>query len=284
MSDLKTLRLSNAMHPPHRSRRRLVGLIAGCASLLALASFAGSATAIAPYVVASPAVQVVGGFNLKGTIYPYALDTTYHFEYGTTASYGTNVPVPDVDAGSSNGAVPVSQLVTGLQPSTTYHFRLVANNSDGPGASGDETFTTPADPNAPPPTTGPGTKSHRHGKVKTVRVKEATIQGKKTLTTSNGRTLYSLSAEKHGKFICTKSSGCLALWKPLLVPHGAKLKGPVALSTIKRPDGGKQVIYRGHPLYRFIEDTKRGSVKGEGLKDVGTWHAATVVHKHSTGY
>ena len=30
--------------------------------------------------------------------------------------------------------------------------------------------------------------------------------------------LYSLSAEKKGKFVCTQSSGCLTLWKPLLVP------------------------------------------------------------------
>jgi predicted lipoprotein with Yx(FWY)xxD motif len=282
----ETLHVDDA-RPAGHSRRRLVGLGAICSSLLALAFavLAGPAAAIPPYVVASPAVQVTGGFQLKGTIYPYGLDSTYHFEYGTTTSYGTNVPIPDADAGASNGAVQVSQTVTNLQPNTTYHFRLVANNSDGPGASGDESFTTPADLNAPPPPPppppNPGPAPGPNGSSKTVRVKEAKTNGKTILTTSNGHTLYSLSAEKNGKFICTKSSGCLALWHPLMVPHGATPKGPVKLGTIKRPDGGKQVTYHGRPLYSFVEDVKPGSVKGEGLKDVGTWHAATVSkHKH----
>lgn len=284
MSELKDLRPS-AARPVHRARRRWIGLLLACSSFLAvsLIAFAGPAAAIPPYVIASPAVQVTGGFELKGTIYPYGIDTTYHFEYGTTTSYGTSIPVPDADAGSSSGAVPVSQTVTNLQPNTTYHFRLVATNSSGPGASGDESFTTPADPNAPPPSPGPTPGQNQGGSTqgKNVRVKEARNKGRTILTTSNGHTLYSLSAEKNGKFICTKSSGCLALWHPLMVPHGATLKGPVRLSTIKRPDGGRQAVYRGHPLYSFAGDTKPGSVKGQGLKDVGTWHAVTVSnHKH----
>jgi hypothetical protein len=28
------------------------------------------------------------------------------------------------------------------------------------------------------------------------------------------------------------------------------------------------------PLYHFVEDAKAGETNGEGLKDVGTWHAA----------
>lgn len=97
--------------------------------------------------------------------------------------------------------------------------------------------------------------------------------GKTVLTTTNGRTLYSLSVEKNGKFICTAS--CLSIWHPLTVPAGVKPTGPVKLGTIKRPDGGTQVTYRGRPLYRFGSDTKAGDANGEGIKDVGTWHAAT---------
>ena len=44
---------------------------------------------------------------------------------------------------------------------------------------------------------------------------------------------------------------------------------------MKRPDGRRQVAFRGGPLYTFAEDHKRGDVKGEGFKDVGVWHAAT---------
>jgi predicted lipoprotein with Yx(FWY)xxD motif len=106
--------------------------------------------------------------------------------------------------------------------------------------------------------------------------KERRIGGRTILTTSGGRTLYTNSAEKKGKFICTKKSACLASWPPLLVARGGKLTGPVKLGTIERPDGGTQVTYRGRPLYTFAPDGKPGQVKGEGLKFVGTWHAATV--------
>ncbi len=99
--------------------------------------------------------------------------------------------------------------------------------------------------------------------------------GKTILTTLSGRTLYSLSAETNGTFIC-KTHSCLADWHPLFVAPGVKPTGPVKLGAIKRPDSGRrQVTYRGRPLYTFDEDERAGEVNGEGFKDVGTWHAAT---------
>lgn len=98
--------------------------------------------------------------------------------------------------------------------------------------------------------------------------------GKTVLTTTKGRTLYSLSVEKNGKFICTAS--CLSVWHPLMVPPGVRPTGPVKLGTIERPEGGTQVTYKGRPLYRFGGDSKAGQANGEGIKDVGTWHAAAV--------
>jgi predicted lipoprotein with Yx(FWY)xxD motif len=97
--------------------------------------------------------------------------------------------------------------------------------------------------------------------------------GKTVLTSTTGRTLYSLSVEKNRKFICTGS--CLSAWHPLTVPAGVKPTAPVKLGTIERPEGGTQVTYKGRPLYRFGADTKAGEANGEGIKDVGTWHAAT---------
>jgi predicted lipoprotein with Yx(FWY)xxD motif len=44
---------------------------------------------------------------------------------------------------------------------------------------------------------------------------------------------------------------------------------------VKRPEGATQVTYRGRPLYTFGGDRKSGQTKGEGLRDVGVWHAAT---------
>jgi predicted lipoprotein with Yx(FWY)xxD motif len=98
--------------------------------------------------------------------------------------------------------------------------------------------------------------------------------GKTILVNLKGRTLYSLSAERKGRFICTGT--CTATWRPLTVPRGVKPTGPVRLGTIKRPEGRIQVTYKGLPLYTFDGDTQTGQVNGEGIRDVGTWHAAVV--------
>jgi predicted lipoprotein with Yx(FWY)xxD motif len=97
---------------------------------------------------------------------------------------------------------------------------------------------------------------------------------KTVLVTRSGKTLYSLSAETHGKFICTGES-CFSLWTPLVVKHGTRPTGVSLLATVKRPDGRTQVTYRGLPLYTFNEDRRPGDVKGNGFKDVGTWLAAS---------
>lgn len=106
-------------------------------------------------------------------------------------------------------------------------------------------------------------------------VKEAhsSSLGTTVLTADNGLTLYTLSVEKHGNFICTGS--CLKDWHPLIVAKGVKPTGPVALGTVKRPDGRRQVTFEGRPLYTFDGDSRKGQAGGQGVKDVGTWHAAT---------
>jgi predicted lipoprotein with Yx(FWY)xxD motif len=103
-----------------------------------------------------------------------------------------------------------------------------------------------------------------------VKVERNSMLGKRILVTRSGLTLYSLSAERHGRFICTNSA-CLALWKPLVVPAGVKPTGTSGLATVKRTDGRRQVAYRGAPLYRFVQDTKPGQVNGNGFRDVGVW-------------
>lgn len=103
---------------------------------------------------------------------------------------------------------------------------------------------------------------------------ESSALGKTVLTNLQGRTLYSLSVETHGRFVCT--GACLSSWRPLLVPAGVKPMGPVKLGAVKRPNGKVQVTYKGRPLYRFYGDAKKGEANGEGFKDVGTWHAAVV--------
>jgi predicted lipoprotein with Yx(FWY)xxD motif len=107
-----------------------------------------------------------------------------------------------------------------------------------------------------------------------VREANSPALGKRVLTANSGLTLYTLSAEKHGTFICKGS--CLKDWHPLVVAKGVKPTGPVSLGTVKRPDNGlRQVTFEGRPLYTFDDDKKKGDANGEGFKDVGTWHAAT---------
>lgn len=120
-----------------------------------------------------------------------------------------------------------------------------------------------------PALAGAGQASKRVAK----QAENATL-GRTVLTTTKGHTLYSLSVETNGRFICT--GACASTWHPLVVPAGVKPTGPVKFSTIERPDGRTQVTFKGRPLYSFSGDSKAGDANGEGFKDVGTWHAAAL--------
>ena len=63
------------------------------------------------------------------------------FEYGETEAYGQTAPCSPATPYSAPTAV--SAGLTGLAPSTTYHYRLVAENEEGKEGQGeDRTFTT----------------------------------------------------------------------------------------------------------------------------------------------
>jgi predicted lipoprotein with Yx(FWY)xxD motif len=95
--------------------------------------------------------------------------------------------------------------------------------------------------------------------------------GSTVLVDSNGMTLYALSVEKQGHFICTDKT-CLSVWHPVK----GKPSGSVgSLGTVTRPDGTVQAAFKGKPLYTFAQDTAKGQAKGNGFKDVGVWHAVT---------
>ena len=81
--------------------------------------------------------------TLTGSVNPGALDTTDHFEYGTSAA-ALSSSTPTFDDGSGSGSVSVSVTLHNLKPDTTYEFRLLATNSSGTSDGVDETFTTTA--------------------------------------------------------------------------------------------------------------------------------------------
>jgi hypothetical protein len=79
--------------------------------------------------------------TISTSVNPEGLHTLYKLDVGTSTAYGT--PYPG-DAGSGTVAVPLTFKLSGLQAGDTYHFRLVASNSDGTSSEEDQTFTTVA--------------------------------------------------------------------------------------------------------------------------------------------
>lgn len=106
-------------------------------------------------------------------------------------------------------------------------------------------------------------------------VKTMKVGGQTILVNRRGMTLYHLSVERQGHFIC-KDATCLSLWKPLVVARGVTPSGAKSLGVVKRPDGRRQVAYKGGPLYTFVQDRKPGDTKGNGFRDVGVWRVVTV--------
>jgi hypothetical protein len=107
---------------------------------------AAPAAAAAPDVTTGPADPVgQTTATLTGTVDPNSVATPYHFEYGTTATYG--LTTAEGAAGAGDDPVAVQAAVSGLTAATTYHYRLVA----GGVAGGDRTFTTTAAPANPSP-------------------------------------------------------------------------------------------------------------------------------------
>ena len=103
-----------------------------------------------PLAVTLPAFAIEGGTKalLGGRVNPRNDATTYWVEYGTTTGYDHKFPLTPVAVGSGAVAQYATQEVTGLTPSTVYHFTLVAENSAGPAEGLDMNFETP--PAGPP--------------------------------------------------------------------------------------------------------------------------------------
>lgn len=78
--------------------------------------------------------------TLKAKINPENSPTTYRFEWGLDASYEHSTA--EIAVGSDNTDHTVSLALNGLQPGTTYHYRVVAGNGIGITEAVDHAFTT----------------------------------------------------------------------------------------------------------------------------------------------
>ena len=81
--------------------------------------------------------------RLNAQINPNSLATTCYFQYGATASYGSNTVATLLTA--TNIPVATNAAISGLQMFTLYHYRVVASNSVGTTNGPDQTFSTVAD-------------------------------------------------------------------------------------------------------------------------------------------
>lgn len=95
-----------------------------------------------PRIVRQSATATADSATLRARVNPMGEETSYYFEYGPTDSYGSET-APKSIPGNMEPPV-VTAEVTGLDPDTTYHFRLVATNSKGKAEGDDATFTTEA--------------------------------------------------------------------------------------------------------------------------------------------
>jgi hypothetical protein len=140
MGDSANLLKSGSTRRPH-SRRAFAAKAVLCTSavalvLAALPSLAAASAypTLAPLVIGTTATPTSNGAKLTATVYPYGADTHYYFEYGTNASYGTDIPMPpgmDLGAAEYPASTPVEQTISGLTSGMTYHYRIVASNSQG---------------------------------------------------------------------------------------------------------------------------------------------------------
>jgi predicted lipoprotein with Yx(FWY)xxD motif len=121
-----------------------------------------------------------------------------------------------------------------------------------------------------------GSERDSNARSGTVSVKQIAGHGK-ILVDANGRALYRSDQEKRGMVLC--DGACLSFWQPLTIsgrPKGNSLSG--TLAVVRRPDGRRQVTYRGRLLYSFKLD-KPGKVTGDGFEDAFggqkfTWRVA----------
>jgi hypothetical protein len=78
--------------------------------------------------------------KVAGTVNPNGVSTTYHIDYGLTTGY--DAATAEQPAGSGTSPVAVSAPLSGLEPGTTYHYRILATTSVGSAVGADRTFKT----------------------------------------------------------------------------------------------------------------------------------------------
>jgi streptogramin lyase len=86
--------------------------------------------------------------TLNASVNPQGKATSYQFQYGTTTSFGTSVPISPKSIGSGSTPVKVSEALSGLHSATTYYYHVVATTESSTTYGETRHFTTLAGPGA----------------------------------------------------------------------------------------------------------------------------------------
>jgi hypothetical protein len=230
--------------------------------------------------VGAEVATVNGSINPSGWV-----PTSYRFEYGTTAAYGsqtTDQSVPGAADGDTTDHA-VSSALTGLAPSTTYHYRVVAVGPWGTTPGADKTFTTSAAPgggtppggnppggNNPPPDLTPPVFSFSPTKAKLLTALKKGLGGKSTSNEAgtwtgqlilDGKTAKKLKLNKKAKAtVVGKGSGPVAAgnntWKAKFTAKAKKAlkklkKVTLTIAmTVKDAAGNSKVVKKKVTLKR----------------------------------
>ena len=117
-----------------------IAILLAAAALGPLAARASAAVERAGVSTGGATAVSYGSATLEGSVNPRGSDTSYYFQYGPTSAYGGQTTI--ADAGAGTHTVDVSLPITGLQPLTEYHYRLVAVNGAGAASGADRTLLT----------------------------------------------------------------------------------------------------------------------------------------------
>jgi hypothetical protein len=250
------------------------------------ASFTTSAAPVVATGDASSITPTTAALN--GTVTPNGLSTTWWFEYGTTTRYGSKTS--SQSAGSGASARSVGATARSLRAATTYHYRLVAQNSSGRTAGEDRTFATVGPPSA------------QTGAPQAVAADSATLTG--SVDTHGRSTTWWFdygTTTSYGKSTASRSAGSKAGVQTVSAP----LTGLVAATTyhyrlVARSDAGttrgadttfttsgvtlttlaRDVVYGGRVRLTGVVPTRRGNeqvvvfVQAYGE---GSFHSAATV-------
>jgi predicted lipoprotein with Yx(FWY)xxD motif len=125
-------------------------------------------------------------------------------------------------------------------------------------------------------TASTGTGSSPSGSGEVLIHTQAIKVGDKTetvLKNLKGLTLYYLTADSATTTNCT--GGCATNWPPLTATSDNPASDPALPGSLSVRNGpnGKQVLYNGHPLYRYAQDSTSSDALGQGIG--GKWFVAT---------